>query len=130
MGLTIRGSSPARIFGASSVWLTLHRDYQRSGYTNEIVKGPYERKWYMQVYCVNPQGKLLWPAPRLQGLSLRDHAPTLWRGRDTYGGIFGPGALPGKFDETRKRAQAGYSTGMPNEWHGPDRSIVSIGYPR
>jgi len=54
----------------------------------------------------------------------------IWRGRDTYGGIFGPGALPGKFEEARKQAQEGYLTGMPNEWHGPDRSIVSIGYRR
>ncbi len=27
-------------------WPTLHRDYQRSGYTDEIVRGPHERKWF------------------------------------------------------------------------------------
>ena len=30
----------------ASDWPTLHRDYQRSGYTDEVVRGPYERKWY------------------------------------------------------------------------------------
>jgi putative pyrroloquinoline-quinone binding quinoprotein len=54
----------------------------------------------------------------------------IWRGRDTYGGIFGPGALSGTFEEAREKAQDGYLTGMPNEWHGPDRSIISIGYQR
>ncbi len=46
--------------------------------------------------------------------------------RDTYAGIFGPGALPGKFEEAKKLAQEGYLTGMPNEWHGPARGIVSV----
>lgn len=27
-------------------WPTLHGDYQRSGYSEEIVAGPYERKWF------------------------------------------------------------------------------------
>lgn len=27
-------------------WPTLHRDHQRSGYTPEVVAGPYERKWF------------------------------------------------------------------------------------
>ena len=27
-------------------WPTLHKDYQRSGYTDEIVRGPNERKWF------------------------------------------------------------------------------------
>jgi hypothetical protein len=27
-------------------WPTLHRDPQRSGYTPEVVRGPYERKWF------------------------------------------------------------------------------------
>lgn len=52
---------------------------------------------------------------------------TVWSGRDTYGGIFGPGAVPGKFDGAKKLAAQGYLTGMPNEWHGPDRAIISIG---
>ncbi|MGM0491157.1 MAG: PQQ-binding-like beta-propeller repeat protein [Planctomycetota bacterium] len=48
------------------------------------------------------------------------------RTRDTYAGIFGPGALPGKFKGAEEFAQRGFLTGMPNEWHGPDRAIVSI----
>ncbi|MHC4743874.1 MAG: outer membrane protein assembly factor BamB family protein [Planctomycetota bacterium] len=31
---------------AKSEWPTLHKDYQRSGYTDEVVNGPCERKWY------------------------------------------------------------------------------------
>ena len=31
---------------AKSEWPTLHKDYQRSGYTDEFVQGPYERKWH------------------------------------------------------------------------------------
>jgi outer membrane protein assembly factor BamB len=27
-------------------WTTLHRDPQRSGFSEEVVRGPYERKWY------------------------------------------------------------------------------------
>jgi len=50
----------------------------------------------------------------------------IWRGRDTYGGIFGPAAVPGSFQGARELARKGYLTGMPNEWHGPDRSIVAI----
>lgn len=50
----------------------------------------------------------------------------IWNGRDTYGGIYGPGALPGKFKEAKDLASQGYLTNMPNEWHGPDRSIVAI----
>ena len=46
--------------------------------------------------------------------------------RDTYAGIFGPGAVEGTFEGARRLAQRGYLTGMPNEWHGPDRAIVSI----
>jgi outer membrane protein assembly factor BamB len=46
--------------------------------------------------------------------------------RDTYAGIFGPGALPGGFDGAARLAREGFLTGMPNEWHGPDRGIVSI----
>jgi len=50
----------------------------------------------------------------------------IWEGRDTYGGIFGPAAVPGGFDGAAKLAMEGYLTGMPNEWHGPDRSIVAV----
>ncbi len=32
--------------GGEAPWPTLHRDHQRSGYTSEFVRGPYERKWY------------------------------------------------------------------------------------
>jgi len=55
---------------------------------------------------------------------------TIWPGRDTYGGIFGPGAVEGGFDRARKLAGEGYLTGMPNEWHGPDRSICAVAYGR
>lgn len=34
----------------------------------------------MHIYCLDPGGKLLWKSRKLPGLSLRDHAPTLWRG--------------------------------------------------
>ncbi len=34
----------------------------------------------MHVYCVNPGGGLLWKSNKLSGLSMRDHAPTIWRG--------------------------------------------------
>ena len=27
-------------------WPTLHKDNQRSGYTDEVVRGPYQRKWF------------------------------------------------------------------------------------
>ncbi|MBE3070082.1 MAG: PQQ-like beta-propeller repeat protein, partial [Planctomycetes bacterium] len=36
------GAAPA----LAGDWPTLHRDYQRSGYTDEVVAGPYERKWF------------------------------------------------------------------------------------
>ena len=32
----------------------------------------------MHVYCVSPEGKLLWKSSKLPGLSLRDAAPTVW----------------------------------------------------
>jgi len=51
---------------------------------------------------------------------------TIWAGRDTYGGIFGPAAVAGGFDGAKKLAAEGYLTGMPNEWHGPDRSICAV----
>lgn len=34
----------------------------------------------MHVYCLDAAGKLLWKSPKLGGLSLRDHAPVLWKG--------------------------------------------------
>ncbi|HEV58213.1 MAG TPA: hypothetical protein ENN87_12090, partial [Phycisphaerales bacterium] len=34
----------------------------------------------MHVYCLDPSGRLQWKSRRLPGLSLRDHAPTIWRG--------------------------------------------------
>lgn len=46
--------------------------------------------------------------------------------RDTYAGIFGPGAVPGGFDGARKLGSQGYLTEMPNEWHGPDRAICAV----
>ncbi len=32
----------------------------------------------MHVYCLSPEGKLLWKSRKLAGLSLRDAAPTIW----------------------------------------------------
>jgi hypothetical protein len=46
--------------------------------------------------------------------------------RDTYGGIFGPGVLPGGWEGEKKFQREGYLVNMCNEWHGPDRAIVSI----
>ena len=34
----------------------------------------------MHVYCLSPEGKLLWKSAKLPGLSLRDQGPTIWRG--------------------------------------------------
>ena len=45
--------------------------------------------------------------------------------RDTYGGLFGPGAHGG-WNGSRRLAEDGYVQNTINEWHGPDRSIVSI----
>jgi len=45
--------------------------------------------------------------------------------RDTYGGIFGPGAH-GSWEGSAKLAEQGYVQNTINEWHGPDRSVVSI----
>lgn len=50
----------------------------------------------------------------------------IYNGRDTYGGIFGPGALPGGWDGEKKYQREGYLVNMCNEWHGPDRSIAAI----
>jgi len=46
--------------------------------------------------------------------------------RDTYGGLFGPGAAPGGFEGSRRLAAEGYVQNAINEWHGPDRSVVAI----
>lgn len=46
--------------------------------------------------------------------------------RDTYGGIFGPAAVEGGFERAEKLGREGFLTGMPNEWHGPDKSICAI----
>jgi len=50
----------------------------------------------------------------------------IYNGRDTYGGIFGPGALPGGWEAEKKMQREGYLVNMCNEWHGPDRSILAI----
>ncbi len=50
----------------------------------------------------------------------------IYSARDTYGGIFGPAAVEGSFAGAKRLAEQGYLTGMPNEWHGPDRSIVAV----
>lgn len=50
----------------------------------------------------------------------------IWAGRDTYGGIFGPAAVEGGFEGAKRLDREGYLTGMPNEWHGPDRSVCAI----
>jgi outer membrane protein assembly factor BamB len=42
--LTALAACPAR-----AQWPTLHKDYQRSGYTEETVNGPYQRKWYVSL---------------------------------------------------------------------------------
>lgn len=63
----------------------------------------------------------------LAGLDLNSRdVVTIWAGRDTYGGIFGPAAVPGGFDGAKKLARGGYLIDMPNEWHGPDRSICAV----
>jgi hypothetical protein len=34
----------------------------------------------MHIYCVSPEGKLLWESDKLEGLSMRDQGPTIWQG--------------------------------------------------
>lgn len=46
--------------------------------------------------------------------------------RDTYGGLFGPGAAPGSWDGSKRLVREGYVQNTVNEWHGPDRSLVAI----
>ena len=63
----------------------------------------------------------------LGGMNVRSRKwHPIYNGRDTYGGIFGPGALPGGWEGEKKYGRQGYLVNMPNEWHGPDRSIVAI----
>ena len=63
----------------------------------------------------------------LGGLDLdRLAAKAIWAGRDSYGGIFGPGALDGGFEKAKELTLQGFLVGMPNEWHGPDRSICAV----
>jgi hypothetical protein len=63
----------------------------------------------------------------LAGLDLNSlRAFDIQPARDTYGGIFGPGAVEGGFDRARQLALDGFLVGMPNEWHGPDKSICAI----
>lgn len=50
----------------------------------------------------------------------------IYNARDTYGGIFGPGALPGGWEGEKRFQRDGYLVNMCNEWHGPDRAIVAI----
>lgn len=50
----------------------------------------------------------------------------IYHARDTYAGIFGPGAVPGQWDGEKKYMREGYLVNMANEWHGPDRSIAAI----
>ena len=33
----------------SAEWPALHKDNQRSNYTDEIVRGPYQRKWFRSI---------------------------------------------------------------------------------
>ncbi len=51
---------------------------------------------------------------------------TICSARDTSGGIFGPGALPGGWDAEKRLQREGWLVNMPNEWHGPDKSILAI----
>ncbi|HUT01806.1 MAG TPA: PQQ-binding-like beta-propeller repeat protein [Phycisphaerae bacterium] len=78
-------AGPAR---GGTAWPTLHKDYQRSGYTEEVVTGPYERKWYRdfhdemiatRVEAIVAEGKCFVGtfAGRLRALSVRD-GKTLW----------------------------------------------------
>lgn len=46
--------------------------------------------------------------------------------RDTYGGLFGPGAAAGSWEGSRRLAEQGYVQNTVNEWHGPDRSVAAI----
>lgn len=46
-------------------------------------------------------------------------------GRDTYAGIYGPGAHGG-WDAEKRLQKDGFLVNMPNEWHGPDKSILAI----
>jgi len=61
------------------------------------------------------------------GVDLKTRSLSTLHGvRDTYGGLFGPGAAKGSWDGSKELARQGYVQNTVNEWHGPDRSIVSI----
>lgn len=73
---------------ARADWPTLHRDNQRSGYTDEVVRGPYERKWFRdfhdemistRVEAIVAEGKAFIPtlAGRLHALDVAT-GETLW----------------------------------------------------
>ncbi len=51
---------------------------------------------------------------------------TLHGARDSYGGLYGPGVAPGNWDGSKELARQGFVQNTVNEWHGPDRSAVSI----
>mgnify|MGYP005836115855 FL=1 len=60
-------------------------------------------------------------------VALADRRPRLLHGiRDTYGGLFGPGAAPGSWDVAKRLAAEGYVQYVVNEWHGPDRSMAAL----
>jgi len=78
----------AGVAWGQTTWPTLHRDYQRSGYTDEVINGPYERKWYRdfhdemiatRVEAIVAEGKCFVGtfAGRMRALSVRD-GKTLW----------------------------------------------------
>jgi hypothetical protein len=61
------------------------------------------------------------------GLKLADRTwVAICSARDTYGGIFGPGALPGGWDAEKRMQREGWLVNMPNEWHGPDKSVLAV----
>jgi hypothetical protein len=61
------------------------------------------------------------------GLRLKDR---LFHGivnaRDSYAGIYGPGLIPGSWEGEKKMQREGWLVNMPNEWHGPDKSILAV----
>jgi hypothetical protein len=59
----------------------------------------------------------------------KEKVQRIWGGRDTYGGIFGY-RVAGGWEQGRTARREGWLVSMPNEWHGPDRAIVSIGEDR
>lgn len=61
----------------------------------------------------------------LGGLKGRSFHP-IANARDSYAGIYGPGLLPGGWEAEKKMQREGWLVNMPNEWHGPDKSIVAV----